>query len=123
MTIRKRTALNGDTWWHCPACGMSHPDKPEAQACCGWQGDGEDAGARQIGGDHYTTMTVQPWDVIDQWPDRAAFYRGNVLKYLMRAGTKGDALEDARKAAHYAEKWCEALEALKAEAMARGTTD
>ena len=43
MTIRKRTALNGDTWWHCPACGAIHAVKGEAQACCGWQGDDEAA--------------------------------------------------------------------------------
>lgn len=70
----------------------------------------------QVGGDHYLTMKVSPWDVIDQWPDRAAYYRGNVLKYTMRAGTKGDALEDARKAAHYAAKWIEVLEADKGTA-------
>ncbi|MEN9924030.1 MAG: hypothetical protein RL268_156, partial [Pseudomonadota bacterium] len=57
----------------------------------------------QVGGDHYATMTVQPWDVIDTWPlaQRIGWYRGNALKYTMRAGSKGDALEDARKAQHY----------------------
>jgi hypothetical protein len=63
-------------------------------------------------------MTVQPWDVIDTWPlaQRIGWYRGNALKYTMRAGSKGDALEDARKAQHYIAKWIETVEAGKAEA-------
>jgi hypothetical protein len=38
---------------------------------------------------------------------RLGFYRGNALKYLMRAGAKGGEetrLEDARKAEHYCRK-------------------
>lgn len=76
---------------------------------------------RQEGGTHYTDMAVQPWDVIDQWPDRAAYYRGNVLKYTMRAGTKGDALTDARKAEHYAAKWREAMEATQGSGVSLDT--
>jgi hypothetical protein len=63
----------------------------------------------QVGGEHYTAMPVQPWEVVDTWPpeQQLGFYRGNALKYLMRAGAKGgqDAqLEDARKAEHYCRK-------------------
>ena len=57
MTIRKRTALNGDTWWYCPACGAIHAVKTEAQACCGWQGDDEAASARQVGGEAMRELT------------------------------------------------------------------
>lgn len=32
MTIRKRTALNGDTWWHCPACEALEALKTDASA-------------------------------------------------------------------------------------------
>ena len=59
----------------------------------------------QIGGTHYKDMDVEPWEVIATWPveQRIGFFRGNALKYLMRAGMKGDALEDYRKAKHYLE--------------------
>jgi hypothetical protein len=63
----------------------------------------------QVGGAHYTSMPIQPWEIVDTWPmeQRLGFYRGNALKYLMRAGAKGgqDAqLEDAKKAEHYCRK-------------------
>lgn len=73
----------------------------------------------QVGGDHYLKMGVEPWDVIDSWKTsaRCGFYRGNALKYLMRAGTKGDdenrtaaAVEDLKKAIHYLSKLIEVLE-------------
>jgi hypothetical protein len=60
----------------------------------------------QVGGEHYTAMPVQPWEIVDSWPleQRLGFYRGNAIKYLMRAGAKGGEetrLEDAKKAQHY----------------------
>jgi hypothetical protein len=69
------------------------------------------AANKQIGGDHYIVMAVEPWDVIDTWPleQQIGFHRGNALKYLMRAGSKGDALQDLAKAAHYAAKLTELL--------------
>lgn len=67
------------------------------------------ANERQEGGTHYKDMTVQPWEVIDGLPPEQAvgFYRGNAIKYLMRAGTKGDGVEDLRKARHYLDKLLE----------------
>ena len=67
--------------------------------------------SRQEGGDHYLNMSVQPWDVVDCWSDkeRIAYYRGNALKYLMRLGAKGPAVEDASKALHYVERMVEVL--------------
>ncbi len=35
------------------------------------------------------------------------FLKANALKYIWRAGKKGDALKDARKASWYVEKWGE----------------
>ena len=71
------------------------------------------AGAQQVGGDHYKTKTIQPWDVIDTFPHAEAigFYRGNAIKYLMRAGSKTDnpARQDYEKALHYIEKLLETL--------------
>lgn len=60
----------------------------------------------QVGGDHYTAMPIAPWAIIDTWPleQRIGFYRGNALKYLLRAGSKGPAQEDYAKARHYLDK-------------------
>ena len=65
----------------------------------------------QIGGTHYLSMGVEPWDVIDTWPleQRIGFYRGNALKYIMRMGNKDQALQEVRKGAHYLQKLIETL--------------
>jgi hypothetical protein len=67
---------------------------------------------RQVGGTHYFTMKVQPFDVIATWPteQQIGFYRGNLLKYVMRVGTKGQDVNDVKKAHHYAEKLIAAIE-------------
>mgnify|MGYP006266991315 FL=1 len=69
------------------------------------------ASMRQIGGAHYKKMPIQPWDIVDQGPVEQAvgFYRHNALKYIMRAGEKGDFKEDIQKAAHYLQKLLETL--------------
>lgn len=70
---------------------------------------------RQVGGDHYLNMGVQPWDVVDTWPaeQRIGAYRFALLKYTMRMGTKGLAEDDAAKAHHYAQKLTETLNTLR----------
>ena len=69
------------------------------------------ASNRQIGGDHYKKMDIQPWDVVDYGPKQQAigFYRYNALKYIMRAGEKGDFKEDIQKAHHYLQKLLEII--------------
>ena len=66
----------------------------------------------QIGGTHYKDMTVEPWEVIYSWPfeQQVGFFRGNALKYLMRAGSKSDAFEDLQKAKHYLEALLDVME-------------
>lgn len=66
----------------------------------------------QIGGTHYKNMDVEPWQVIHSWPfeQQVGFFRGNALKYLMRAGSKGDAVEDLEKAKHYLEALLDVME-------------
>lgn len=66
----------------------------------------------QEGGDHYLNMGVEPWDVIDTWTieQRIGFYRGNLLKYTMRLGSKDEMLKEVKKARHYAQKLVEVLE-------------
>lgn len=64
----------------------------------------------QIGGDHYKSKTIQPWDAMAAWfnvDEFRGFLRGNAIKYVARAGAKGDALEDLRKARHYLDKLIE----------------
>ena len=70
------------------------------------------ANSRQIGGEHYKNMRIQPWDVVDATFSHAeakGFYRGSALAYIMRAGTKGPAREDYEKAIHYIQKLLEVL--------------
>lgn len=56
---------------------------------------------KQIGGNHYTTKAIQPWEVIER--NQMGFFDGNALKYIMRYKDKGG-VEDLRKAVHYIEK-------------------
>ena len=69
------------------------------------------ANSTQVGGDHYKKMDIQPWDVVDYGPKQQAvgFYRYNALKYIMRAGEKGDFKEDIQKAHHYLQKLLEII--------------
>lgn len=62
----------------------------------------------QVGGEHYRKFKIQPWDVVDEYG--LSFYAGNALKYLLRAGHKGAALEDLKKCRHYLDKLIETEE-------------
>ena len=49
---------------------------------------------------HYAEgRKYEPIDVIEDW--KLGFCLGNTVKYISRAGRKGDALEDLKKAAFY----------------------
>lgn len=48
---------------------------------------------------HYTLGGVEVIDAIEAW--QLGYHLGNVVKYVARAGRKGDRLEDLRKAAWY----------------------
>jgi len=65
---------------------------------------------RPVGADHYTRMTIQPWDAMAEWltPEQyTGFLIGNCIKYLSRfnchAPGKGG-LQDLEKAQHYLDK-------------------
>lgn len=65
----------------------------------------------QIGGDHYTRKSIQPWAAMQAWlsPEQFKGYlRGCALKYLARCDDKGG-IEDLRKAQHYLAKLIETL--------------
>lgn len=59
---------------------------------------------------HYCEgRTYEPVKVIRDW--RLNFNLGNVIKYVSRAGRKGDALQDLKKARQYLDFEIEAMEA------------
>jgi len=53
---------------------------------------------RQVGGDHYKRMAIQPVEFIEG--NDLGFCAGNVIKYVCRYKYK-DGVEDLRKARHY----------------------
>ena len=67
----------------------------------------------QVGGQHYKTMPVQPWEVMEAvltHEEFVGFLKGNVIKYSMRAGRK-EGSDDANKARHYMMKLKEVQDA------------
>jgi len=77
--------------------------------------DAAKANARQVAGNHYKEMGVEPWDVVDTWPleQRIGAYRHGALKYLMRMGSKDEQLQEIEKGIHYLEKLAEVLRTAK----------
>lgn len=70
---------------------------------------------KQIGGDHYASKAVQPWEAMEAWMPREAFVGfllGSAIAYLARFHTdapgKGGVM-DIQKAKHYCEKLIEVL--------------
>ena len=62
------------------------------------------ANAVQVGGDHYKSKHIQPWDYIAA--NNLGYFEGNVVKYVSRHREKGG-VDDLRKAAHYLQKLIE----------------
>jgi len=63
----------------------------------------------QVGGDHYVSLKIQPWDAMQAWMSPEAFegfLTGNVIKYVARHKRKGG-VEDLRKSRHYLDKLSE----------------
>ena len=58
----------------------------------------------QIGGDHYKSKPIQPWDYIAA--NNLGYFEGNVVKYVSRHRDKGGRA-DLLKAKHYLEKLIE----------------
>lgn len=60
---------------------------------------------------HYEELKVQPWEIMEKnftTEEFVAYIKGNIIKYTLR--DKGQALTDAEKIKHYAEKLIEVLE-------------
>ena len=63
---------------------------------------------------HYEELKIQPWDIMEQNftnEEFVAYLKGNIIKYTLR--DKGQALTDAQKIKHYAEKLIEVLETIE----------
>lgn len=58
---------------------------------------------------HYNQGKIEVIEAIDDW--KLGFSLGNAVKYIARAGHKGDRLEDLRKAAWYLNHEIKKLEA------------
>lgn len=58
----------------------------------------------QVGGTHYKSKGIQPWDFIAA--NELGYFEGNVVKYVSRWRDKGG-VDDLRKAAHYLQKLIE----------------
>lgn len=58
----------------------------------------------QIGGRHYKTQGIEPWDFI--YSNNIGFLEGNVIKYVSRYKEK-NGLVDLQKAQHYLQKLIE----------------
>jgi len=52
--------------------------------------------------EHYARLRPEPLEVIEEWG--LNFHRGSALKYIARAGHKGDEIEDLDKARQYLER-------------------
>jgi hypothetical protein len=62
---------------------------------------------KQIGGDHYKTLKVQPIEFI--LANELGFCEGNIIKYTCRYKQKGG-VQDLKKVIHYAELLISQLE-------------
>lgn len=60
---------------------------------------------------HYEILAIEPWEIMERnftAEEFVAYLKGNIIKYTLR--DKGQALTDAQKIKHYAEKLIEVLE-------------
>lgn len=70
---------------------------------------------RQVGGDHYKRMKVQPWAALDDWltsDQKVGYYLGSAVAYLARFNSEGvgkGGVQDVKKAKHYLEKLIDTL--------------
>ena len=66
----------------------------------------------QVGGDHYRTMTIQPWEAIEAWcsPEEVAgYHKATAIGYIAREQQKGG-IEDIKKAIHHLQRLVEYTE-------------
>lgn len=106
----------------CSACGNKHIGRHKPLYCdaCGarmenyYEDDENPEEKQEVQSDavvhpsHYNTGKIEVWDAIDDWG--LGFGLGNVVKYVARAGHKGNELEDLKKARNYLDREIRKLE-------------
>ena len=70
----------------------------------------ESAYKKQIGGKHYKSFYIQPYEFISK--NDLSFFQGNVVKYVCRYLTK-NGIEDLEKIIHYCELEIKKMEDMK----------
>ncbi len=65
---------------------------------------------KQIGGDHYKSMAIQPIEYIQA--NKLSYIEGNIVKYISRWREK-NGIEDLKKIKHYVEFLIEEVEGKK----------
>ena len=58
---------------------------------------------KQVGGDHYSKLDVQPFDIFKSMGIFEQVCQANIIKYVMRYKNK-NGVTDLKKAAHYLEE-------------------
>jgi len=98
--------------WSTQRAERPHPIPTEEQISLpqmeekGFFGKKPRANQRQVGGQHYVDLSVEPWEAMEAWMTKDAFVgflKGNVIKYLAR----GKNADDLSKAGHYMQKLLE----------------
>jgi len=75
-----------------------------------YQYDEGNAMTKQVGGDHYSKLAIQPVEYITA--NHLTYLQGNIVKYITRYKDK-NGLEDLQKAKHYVEMLIELEEGKK----------
>lgn len=57
---------------------------------------------------HYASLSPEPVDVIEAW--QLEWHEGNAMKYIARAKSKGERVQDLRKAAWYLNRKADLIE-------------
>lgn len=93
IVIPAHTGLVGFLEWGCRACDCLDSGSSHA-------GDDSQPGSSAVDHPaHYNHGRYEPIDVIEDWG--LGFNLGNTVKYVSRAGYKGDDVEDLEKASWY----------------------
>ena len=64
---------------------------------------------KQVGGDHYKKMGVQPWEAMEAWltpEEYRGYHKGTALAYIARERQKGGD-DDMQKAIHHLQRLME----------------
>lgn len=75
-----------------------------------------EAKSKQVGGDHYASLKIQPWDAMQAWLTReqfVGFLLGSATAYIARFNTRcvdgKGGRQDIEKAKHYLDKLLEVI--------------